>query len=64
MEITIDVMAREEHNWSGPRGDARVTITTEADVKTLPWAQICANLVEAAIKRYEEQDQGEVGAEE
>jgi len=53
INIRIDVTVRTDGEWHGQRGEAEATVTTEADAKTLFWEQICANLVQAAIERYE-----------
>ena len=51
MKITINVTAALGGGWDQDRVYKEISIETErGDDSDLPWAQICAGLVEATIK--------------
>lgn len=54
MKIDISVRVRGAC-WSGPQGTADVSVESQADLRNLPWEQICASLVQTALDRYEEE---------
>jgi hypothetical protein len=53
MRVHIRVQVGEGYYGSGPNAEKEAEVRSEGSLANLPWENICAGLVQAAIKEYE-----------